>query len=65
MEKPFRVAPVATLRSAWTPGRAAVEAAVAAAVRECAETVFVGMAAPTVGFDEAAAVAAAAETTGF
>ena len=60
---------MATLRSAWTPERAAVGAAVAAAVaavvRECAEIVLVEMVARTVGFDEAAAVAAAAETTGF
>ena len=65
MERPFRVPPVATLRSAWTPERAAVAAAVAAVVRECAEIAFVEMVARTVGFDEAAAVAAAAETTGF
>ena len=32
MEEPFRVPPVATLRSAWTPERAAVGAAVAGAV---------------------------------
>ena len=64
MEEPFRVPLVATLRSAWTPERAAVEAA-AAAVHEYVEIVFVGMVAPTVGFGEAAAVAAVAETTGF
>ena len=64
--KPFRVPPVATLRSAWTPVRAAVgAAAAAAAVHECVEIVSVGMVAPTVGFGEAAAVAAEAETTGF
>ena len=64
MEEPFRVPLVATLRSAWSPERAAVEAA-AAAVHEYVEIVLVGMVAPTVGFGEAAAVAAAAETTGF
>ena len=65
MEKPFRVPPVATLRSAWMPERAAVEAAAAAAVHEYVEIVYVEMVAPTVGFGEAAAVAAVAETTGF
>ena len=69
MEETFRVPPVATLRSAWTPERAAVGAAVAAGVavgvRGCAEIVSVEMVAPTVEFDEAAAVAAAAETIGF
>ena len=65
MEDPFRVPLVATLRSAWTPERAAVEAAAAAAVHEYVEIVFVGMVAPIVGFREAAAVAAVAETTGF
>ena len=49
---------MANLRSAWTPERAAVGAAVSAAVRKCTETVFVKIAAPTVGFDEVAAVAA-------
>ncbi len=48
MEKPFRVSPVATLRSAWMPERAAVEAAAAAAVHEYVEIVFVGMVTPTI-----------------
>ena len=67
MERPFRVLPVATLRSARPSGRAAAAVAAAAAgAPKCKKIVFAGADAPTVGFAEvpAAAVAAAAETIG-
>ena len=56
---------VATLRSAYSLERAVAAAAAAAAVHGCVRIVFAGTVAPTVGFGEVAAVAAAAETKGF